>query len=66
MNRFCTECGSQRAGARKVPADAAQEKQEGKQGQWQYESLSKSFWNRLKEVRIQIAVPRQSAMLTSQ
>ena len=27
-----------RAGARKILADAAQEKQEGKQGQWQQES----------------------------
>ena len=27
-----------RAGARKIPADAAQEKQKGKQGQWQQES----------------------------
>ena len=49
-----------RAWARKFVADAAQEKQKGRQGQWQQESLpSKRFWNKSKEVWIQIAVPRQ-------
>ena len=42
VNNFCAECGcisiSQRAWARKILADAAQEKQEGTQGEWQHES----------------------------
>ena len=38
----------ERAGARKIPADAAQEKQEGKQGQWQQESPFKEVLEQVK------------------
>ena len=38
----------QQAGARRILADAAQEKQEGKQGQWQQESPFKEVLEQVK------------------
>ena len=56
-----------RAWARKILADAAHEKQEGMQGQWRHEfSFQRSSGASQKEVRIQIAVPRQCAVRAPQ
>ena len=52
----------EQAGARKILADAAREKQEGKQGQWQQEPPCKEVLGKSREVRIQIAAPRRCAV----
>ena len=51
-NNFCAECGEhftlRKARARKIFADAAQDKQEGIQGQWQHESPLKKVLEQIK------------------
>ena len=62
VNNFCAECGSiltlKGAGARKILAHAAQGNKKEYKVSGNMSLPSKMFWNKSKEVRIHIALPK--------